>query len=48
MLETGIQLVDIAIKAHMPTFRIDRETAQYWIHSAVGRGFPIWGVADVL
>jgi hypothetical protein len=36
MYETAKQLVDIAIEAHMQKFGIDRETAQYWICSAVG------------
>ena len=35
MYETAQQLVDIAIKAHMQKFGIDRETAQYWIHGAM-------------
>jgi len=37
MSETATQLVDIAIKAHMRKFGIDRETAQFWIHGAMGR-----------
>ena len=28
--------VEIAIQAHMRKFEIDRETAEYWIHSAMG------------
>jgi hypothetical protein len=36
MYETAAQLVDIAIEAHMQKFGIDRETAEYWIHSAMG------------
>jgi len=36
MYETATQLVDIAIKAHMEKFGVDRETASYWIHSAMG------------
>ena len=36
MYETAKQLVDIAIEAHMQKFGIDRETAEYWIHSAMG------------
>ena len=34
MYETAKQLVDTAIKAHMETFGVDRETATYWIRSA--------------
>jgi hypothetical protein len=36
MYETAQQLMDIAIKAYMQKFGIDRETAQYWIHGAMG------------
>jgi hypothetical protein len=36
MYETAQQLMDIAIKAYMPKFGIDRQTAQYWIHGAMG------------
>jgi hypothetical protein len=36
MQETAQQLVEIAIQAHMLKFGIDRETAEYWIHSAMG------------
>jgi len=36
MFETAEQLVDIAVKAHMIQFGIDREAASYWIHSAMG------------
>jgi hypothetical protein len=36
MYETAKDLVDIAIKAHAKKFRIDRERAEYWIHSAMG------------
>ena len=36
MHETATQLVDIAIKAHMRKFGIDRKTAQFWIHGAMG------------
>ena len=36
MFETAEQLVDIAIKAHMQRFGVDRETSSYWIHSAMG------------
>ena len=36
MFETAEQLVHIAIETHMQKFGIDRETAQYWIHSAMG------------
>jgi hypothetical protein len=35
MYETAKQLVDIAIKAHMQVFGVDRETARYWISSAM-------------
>ena len=34
MFETAKILVDIAVKAHMKTFGVDRETASYWIRSA--------------
>jgi hypothetical protein len=36
MYETAKQLVDIAIEAHIQKFQIDRETAEHWIHSAMG------------
>jgi hypothetical protein len=36
MYETATQLVDIAIEPHMQKFGIDRETAEYWIHGAMG------------
>jgi hypothetical protein len=36
MYETAKQLVDIAIKAHAKKFGIDRKTATYWVHSAMG------------
>ena len=36
MYETAQQLVDIAIKAHVQKFGIEREMAQYWIHGAMG------------
>jgi hypothetical protein len=36
MFETAEQLLDVAIKAHMWKFGVDRETASYWIHSAIG------------
>jgi hypothetical protein len=36
MYETAKQLVDIAIEAHAQKFGTDRETAEYWIHSAMG------------
>jgi hypothetical protein len=36
MYETAKQLVDIAVEAHAQKFGIDRETAEYWIHSAMG------------
>jgi hypothetical protein len=34
MYETAKQLMDMAIKAHMQVFGVDRETARYWIRSA--------------
>jgi hypothetical protein len=34
--ETATQLVDIAIEAHAQKFGIDRETAEYWLRSAMG------------
>jgi hypothetical protein len=36
LYETAKQLVDIAIDAHVQKFGIDRETATYWIRSAMG------------
>jgi hypothetical protein len=36
MYETATHLVDIAIQAHMNKFGIDRETAEFWIHGAMG------------
>jgi hypothetical protein len=36
MCETAKQLVDIAIEAHMQKFGVDRKTAEYWIHGAMG------------
>jgi hypothetical protein len=27
---------DIAIEAHMQKFGVDRKTAEYWIHGAMG------------
>jgi len=36
MYETAKQLVHAAIEAHIQKFGIDRETTQYWIHSAMG------------
>lgn len=36
MYETAQCLVNLAIEAHMQKFGIDRETAEYWIHSATG------------
>jgi hypothetical protein len=36
MFETAKQLVDIAIKAPLQMFGVDREAASYWIHSAMG------------
>jgi hypothetical protein len=35
MYQTAKQLVDIAIKAHMERFGVDRETARYWVCSAM-------------
>jgi S-adenosylmethionine/arginine decarboxylase-like enzyme len=34
--ETAKLLVDVAIKAHMQIHEVDRETAAYWINSALG------------
>jgi hypothetical protein len=34
MWETAKALVEEAIKAHMDTFGVDRDTARYWISSA--------------
>jgi hypothetical protein len=34
MYEGAKMLVDIAIRAHMEKFGVDRETARYWICSA--------------
>ncbi len=36
MWETAKLLVDTAIKAHMQMYSVDRETARYWINSALG------------
>jgi hypothetical protein len=36
MWEAAKRLVDAAIKTHMETFAVDRETAAYWINSAMG------------
>ena len=36
MWETAKLLVDAAIKAHMQIHDVDRETAAYWINSALG------------
>jgi hypothetical protein len=36
MYETAEQLVHIAIEMHAQKFGIDRETAEYWICSAMG------------
>ena len=36
MYETAEHLVNIAIETHMQKFGVDRETASYWIHSAMG------------
>jgi hypothetical protein len=35
MYESAKLLVDIAIRAHMERFGIDRETARYWVNSAM-------------
>ena len=35
MYETAKLLVDTAIKAHMQIHGVDRETARYWISSAM-------------
>ena len=35
MWETAKLLVDVAIKAHMEIHGVDRETARYWVFSAV-------------
>jgi hypothetical protein len=35
MYETAKLLVDTAIKAHIQMFGIDRETARYWVSSAM-------------
>ena len=36
MWETAKLLVDAAIKAHMQIHDVDRETAAYWVNSALG------------
>ncbi len=36
MWETAKLLVDTAIKSHMKIHGVDRETAAYWINSALG------------
>jgi hypothetical protein len=36
MWESAKLLVDAAIKAHMEKHGVDRETAAYWINSALG------------
>jgi hypothetical protein len=36
MWETAKLLVDAAIKAHMQIHGVDRETAAYWVNSALG------------
>jgi hypothetical protein len=36
LFETAKQLVHIAIEAHAQKFGIDRETARYWVSSAMG------------
>jgi hypothetical protein len=35
MYETAKLLLDTAIKAHMEMFGVDRETARYWVCSAM-------------
>ncbi len=35
MYETAKQLVDTAVKAHMQMNGVDRETARYWVCSAM-------------
>jgi hypothetical protein len=35
MYETAKQLVETAIKTHMQMFQVDRETARYWVCSAM-------------
>jgi len=35
MYAAAKQLVDTAIKAHMQVFGVDRETARYWVSSAM-------------
>jgi len=35
MYETAKHLVDAAVKAHMQMHGVDRETARYWISSAM-------------
>jgi hypothetical protein len=35
MWETAKLLVDIAIKTHMQRHGVDRETARYWVNSAM-------------
>jgi hypothetical protein len=34
MYETAKLLFDIAVKAHMEQFAVDRATSLYWLHSA--------------
>jgi hypothetical protein len=36
MWESAKFLVDIAIKTHMEMYGVDRDTARYWINSAMG------------
>jgi hypothetical protein len=36
MYETAKQLVDIAIETHAQKFGVDRETAERWVHDAMG------------
>jgi hypothetical protein len=37
MWEPAKRLVDVAIKIHMETFDVHRQTAAYWVNSAMGR-----------
>lgn len=36
MWETAKHLVEMAVEAHMLKFGIDRETAEFWVHGAMG------------
>jgi hypothetical protein len=35
MYEVAKQLADIAIRAHMQMFGVDRQTARYWVSRAM-------------